>query len=123
MNISIDLNETGYRMVLKDYQEIAMKLLWDTGKGFSSRDTWLHVNEELKKGDSTRKDISRASIINFLNAMVDDGLLTYTEKTGKGGHHRIYHAATTEVAFWEIIANEVSRKLNVAVSEALRGKS
>jgi len=33
--------------------------------------------------------ISRASIINFLNSMVDHGVLSWRDATGKGEHHRI----------------------------------
>ena len=35
--------------------------------------------------------MSRASVIFFLNDMVDDGILRYVSKTGKGGHHRVYY--------------------------------
>ncbi len=34
--------------------------------------------------------ISRASIINFLNASVENGLLDFVETTGKGGYRRLY---------------------------------
>ena len=44
------------------------------------------MNEELDEG----KSISRASIINYLNRMVDGGVLGFRDATGKGGHHRIY---------------------------------
>ena len=36
-------------------------------------------------------NISRASVIFFSNDMVDLGVFDYVERTGKGGHHRIYH--------------------------------
>jgi len=50
-----------------------------------SREVHLHLQDV--GGDVA---VSRASVINFLNYMVDEGLLTYTVETGKGGHHRIY---------------------------------
>ncbi len=34
---------------------------------------------------------SRASVILFLNDMVDEGILEYEEKTGKGRYHRVYY--------------------------------
>ncbi len=40
----------------------------------------------LKEGDT----MSRASVISFLNRMVEEGFLEYREATGKGGHKRIY---------------------------------
>ena len=78
----------GLLTVVKDYQESALRYLWslDAGIGASSRDVWVNTNVDLMG----KKTISRASIINFLNAMVDEEILTYHEITGKGGHRRIY---------------------------------
>jgi len=44
------------------------------------------VNERLEDG----KTISRASIIFFLNRMLDQDVLSWRDATGKGGHHKIY---------------------------------
>jgi len=95
-------------MVLKDYQELALKYLWRLdGDGASSRDVWIQVNKDLEG----KKTISRASIINFLNSMVDEGVLDYSETTGKGGHRRIYSAKYNESEFKEYIAKVVLENL------------
>ncbi len=95
-------------MVLKDYQEVALRYLWRIdGKGASSRDVWMQVNEDLED----KRTISRASIINFLNSMVDEGVLNYTETTGKGGHRRIYSAKYDEAGFKEYVAKVVLANL------------
>ena len=118
MKLCIDLDqEPGFGLVLKDYQEVAMRYLWETDKGQSSRDVWMAVNDRLK-GVRT---ISRASIINFLNAVVDDGFLDYSEITGKGGHRRIYSAAVNQEKFWKMIAVEVREKLVKAAGIPLFG--
>ena len=79
--------ETGLRKTLREYEEIALRYIWDVGdEGAGSGKTWIHVNEQLKDG----KSISRASIIFYLNRMVDEGVLGFRDATGKGGHHRIY---------------------------------
>jgi len=79
--------ETGLRKTLKEYEEIALRYIWSVGeKGAGSGKTWEHVNEELGEG----KSISRASIIFYLNRMVDEDVLSWRDATGKGGHHRIY---------------------------------
>jgi len=104
MPLKIDTSEEGLRMILKDYQELALRYLWRLGgEGASSRDVWVQVNEDLK-GEQT---ISRASIINFLNAMVDEGVLNYTETTGKGGHRRIYSMKYDEAGFKQYVARQV----------------
>ena len=106
--LTIDLSSEGLAMVLKDYQEVALHYLWRLdGGGASSRDVWMQVNEDLKG----KKTISRASIINFLNSMVDEGVLHYTEITGKGGHRRIYSAKYNEAEFKEYVAKVVLENL------------
>ncbi len=97
LNMTLIFNPAndGLSKVFKDYQEEAVKFVWEVGdQGANSRMVWLKVNERLI--DST---ISRASIINFLNAMVDEGVLDFDERTGKGGYHRVYRPKLDEPAF------------------------
>lgn len=104
MPITVDTSGEGLAMVLKDYQEVALRYLWRLdGGGASSRDVWVQVNDDLMG----KRTISRASIINFLNSMVDESVLNYTEITGKGGHRRIYSAKYDEAGFKQYIAKVV----------------
>jgi predicted transcriptional regulator len=108
VTLTIDTSGKGLAMVLKDYQEVALRYLWRLdGEGASSRDVWMQVNEDLKG----MKTISRASIINFLNSMVDEGALNYTETTGKGGHRRIYSSKFDEAEFKQYVAKVVLNNL------------
>lgn len=108
MPLKIDVGEDGFNAVLKPYQIEAMKYLWASpGEGRSSREVYEAVNDALPEGSS----ISRASIINSLNALVDDGVLGFHEITGKGGHRRIYKAVYDESGFKRYIAETVLRKL------------
>lgn len=87
MTLKFDPEESGLSKVFREYQIEAMRFLWGRNEeGAVSREVWANVNEALEGG----KSISRASIINFLNAMVDEGVLGYTERSGKGGYHRVY---------------------------------
>jgi len=107
MTLTIDTTGKGLAMVLKDYQEEALRFIWENkGEGASSREVWNHVNEAMKI-----KTISRASIINFLNAMVDEGVLGYTEITGKGGHRRIYSTKLDEAGFKKYVAETILMNL------------
>jgi len=106
--VEFDTKEEGLRTVVKEYQEVALKYMWRLdGEGASSRDVWVNVNKDLM-GKST---ISRASIINFMNLMVDEEVVSYTEITGKGGHRRIYSAIYDEAGFKEHMAKTVISKL------------
>ena len=83
----------GLRKVLFEYQELAIRKVWEQGEdGINSGQVWREVHERLRGGES----ISRASIINFLNEMVDHGVLGYRIGTGKGGKRRIYFPLMTE---------------------------
>ncbi|MBU1082429.1 MAG: hypothetical protein KKB59_18230 [Spirochaetes bacterium] len=83
--LKFDLAKEGLHCILKPYQVEIMKHFWRTQKPMISREVHLHLQDV--GGDVAK---SRALVINFLNYMVDEGILDYTEATGKGGHHRIY---------------------------------
>jgi len=104
MTLTFDPAGTGLAKVLRDYQIEALRFVWKEGeRGVNSREVWQHANKMGK--------ISRASIINFLNAMVDEGVLSYKEETGKGGHRRIYSPKLDENGFKKYIAETVISSL------------
>ena len=108
MTLTFDPAEEGLAKVLRDYQIEALKLVWNRGEdGVNSREVYQQVNEALR-GIRT---ISRASIINFLNAMVDEGVLNYKEETCKGGYRRIYSPKLDESGFKKYIAKMVITSL------------
>lgn len=106
MDLTLDLSETGLEMFFRPYQIEALELLWNTEETLSSRKVWEQVNQKL---DGT---ISRASIINFLNASVENGLLDFVETTGKGGYRRLYTPKMSKV--------EASRYLSKVVQDQLQ---
>jgi len=116
--VKFDTDESGWLTVLKGYQIVAMQTLWELPKGKvgSSRDIWVQTNVALD-GNST---ISRASIINFLNAMVDVGVLSYHEITGKGGHRRIYAPMFDEAGTKAYLANMFIQKMHAEWPAATR---
>ena len=68
MTLIFDPEGDGLAKVLRDYQVEALILVWAKEEGVNSREVWRHVNEAL----TGVRTISRASIINFLNAMVEE---------------------------------------------------
>ena len=108
MNLILDPKASGLSKVFKEYQREALNFIWkNEGKGLTSRMVYSYVNDRLDGG----KSISRASIINFLNAMVDDGVLDFVEETGKGGYHRVYSAKLDEAGFKRGLAESVVSSL------------
>jgi predicted transcriptional regulator len=104
MPLMIDPTKKGFEKVLRIYQIEAMKHVWKNAKeGATSRQVYNQVNAMLDGG----KKISRASIINFLNSMCDEGVLNYTEETCKGGTRRKYTPALNEAGFQRYIVKTV----------------
>jgi hypothetical protein len=100
MTLTFNPQNTGLSKIFRDWQEEAVKFVWEVGdRSVISREVHAKVNERL-----VGKNISRSSIVNFLNAMVDEGVLDYDERTGKGGNLRVYRPKLDEVAFKKHVA-------------------
>ena len=109
MGFVFDPSQKGLETVMKDYQVLTMRFLWEKGEeGVSTAKAWLHVSKILMEEDKT---ISRASIINFLKGMHEEGIVNYWEGSGKGGSHRIYYPVFDEAGFKEFLATQLIEKL------------
>jgi len=118
MGFKFDTNKNGFLTLMREYQEICLKFIWENSEeGVTSGTAWLHTNKVLKEED---KSISRASVIIFLNDMVDEGILTFNLKTGKGGHHRVYFPAFDEEGFKINVTKKIISKLFNVWPEATR---
>jgi predicted transcriptional regulator len=106
LSIQYETGEIGLRAVLKDYQEHALRILWEGKEPLNSRQVWEKVNQRLKP-----ETISRASIINFLDAVREVGVLKGEEVTGKGGHHWIYTPAMNEAEYKQYLAETLIQSL------------
>jgi len=107
MTLIFNPDSDGLSKVFRDYQEEALRLVWNIGsEGVISREVWIQVNQNLDG-----KTISRASIINFLNSLVDEGVLDFEERTGKGGYHRVYRPRLDENEFKKYLAETVISSL------------
>ena len=98
----------GLRKTLKEYEEAGLRYVWSIGEeGVGSGKTWVAVNEAL----GPDKGVSRASVIFFLNRMVDQGVLDYRSATGKGGHHRVYFPVMDERGYKKYLLKTVVESL------------
>jgi predicted transcriptional regulator len=81
-------------------------VIWASPEGLGSRVVWDRVKAKLKP-----RTISRASVINFLEAMREAGVLKGVERTGKGGYHWIYSPSMNEARFKQYIARTILENL------------
>jgi Fe2+ or Zn2+ uptake regulation protein len=105
-SLKLDLSEIGMKMFFKSYQIAVLDVLFDNPDGLNSRQVWQKTNEAIPN------TISRASIINFLNSLVDLEVLEYKEVSGKGGYQRIYWYQYTKKDLAKFLYNEVTNALN-----------
>ena len=106
--MKINPSAKGLRKTLNEYQELALKCVWEAGEdGAITKQVHDYVNERLSPG----KSISRASVIFFLKDMADEGVLRYEEVPGKGGHRRVYYPAMDEKGFKVYMAKSVFESL------------
>ncbi len=107
-SFKFDPSKQGLRKTLKEYEEVGLRYVWSLGEeGVGSGKTWMAVNEVL----GPDKSMSRASVIFFLNRMVDQGVLDYRSATGKGGHHRVYFPAMDEGAYKKHLLKTVVKSM------------
>ena len=106
MTLMFNPANKGLSKVFRNYQQEALKSIWKNGEnGIASRGVNEYVNGKIDGS------ISRASIINFLNAMVDEGVLDYDEQTGRGGYHRVYRPKLNESEFRTYVAQTMIASL------------
>ncbi len=106
LTLKFDPEKNGLAKILRNYQIEALKSLWkNSEKGLTSREVYEYVNGKIDGS------ISRASIINFLKEMADERVLNYKERTGKGGHHRVYTPRLNESEFKKYVAQTMINSL------------
>jgi hypothetical protein len=100
------VGKEGLLVAFKPYSAEMLRELWrrKDQEGATSR----IMDEHLKTVDYK---VSRASVIQELNNFVALGIASYVEKTGKGGHHRVYSAKMTEEEFWVWLAKRTCETL------------
>jgi len=106
-NLKLDTEKSGLPMLFKKYQCYLLEHIWtnvDKENPIGSGKAWLFMQ-------TTDDKKSRASVIFFLNDMVDEGVLGWKDQTGKGGHHRLYYPLMTEKEFWGYVARQVYEKV------------
>ena len=106
MTLIFNPEKKGLAKILLNYQQEALNSIWKNGeKGQTSRQTHEYVNGKIEGS------ISRASIINFLKAKADEGILDYEMHPGKGGMRPIYTPRMNESEFKIHVAQTIITSL------------
>ncbi len=116
--VKINLAKTGLDSCFKPYKVLMVEYAWASlteEEPMGSGKLWMKVNELLPDGETK----SRASIIFAANDYVDMGIWGFKDKTGKGGHHRLYYPLLSEDEFWERLAETVKQRINISAGKKL----
>ena len=106
------LQYKGFNILFADYEKAIIDLmLADPLKTWGSGEMHRAVRAQ-------GIDISRASVIFYMNFLVDEGIASFKSATGKGGHHRLYKIPRTEDEVKKLIITKIVN----ALGEALDGK-
>ena len=109
-----DTSEKGLHALFKPYQAAVLEHIWELNSservGVTSGDAYRFL-----QGHPDSR--SRASVIMFLNELVDEGVLEYEEESGKGGYHRVYYPRMDREQFARHIVETINKKLNEVFPE------
>ena len=109
--MKFDTKQEGLKTLFKPYQVLLLEHIWDlNGNGR----TGINSGQAYKYLQDTPEKKSRASVIFFLNDLVDEGILDYEERTGKGGYHRVYYPNMNREEFATHITDLITKKLEQA---------
>ena len=98
-------------MFFKDWQIESLNVLWSSERGLLSLDVWTRVKQRGVV-------ISRASVINFLNHLLELGILEGSDETGKGGQRARYSIRMSEHELKQHLSGAVERKLKEMIGSS-----
>jgi hypothetical protein len=104
-----DMSGEGLLTLFKPYQVALLEHIWELNNPGRNGITSGQAYEFLKSHPDNK---FRASVINFLNEMVEEGVLDY-EKSGKGGYHRINYPKMDREQFAQHVVDTIHKKVTV----------
>jgi predicted transcriptional regulator len=113
--MKFDMSEKGFLTLFKPYQAALLEHIWELNNPGRVGITSGQAYEFMKDHPDSK---SRASLIFFLNDMVEEGILTYEEESGKGGYHRVYYPRMDREQFAQHVVETITDKLNEVFPEA-----
>lgn len=117
--MKLNTDKKGLGAIFKEWHVplIDELLKGECGSGRLHKFTEAHDIRTGGKGSS--KSVSRASVIFFLNDLVEENILTYRYRSGKGGHHRVYKMLfNREELAHKLIGHFVNKLLEVFPEES-----
>lgn len=109
---TVKTKKEGSQVLVPDFKKNTLRKLLSDKEPIGSGKMWKHLVEIM--GDNHP---SRASVIFFLNDLVEFGYAKWKDATGKGGHHRLYYTELTIEEFIQKIHTDIREKLTEATDQ------
>ncbi len=109
--MKFDTSQKGLLTIFKPYQAALLEHIWKLNNPSRTGVTSNQAHKFLQDHPDKK---SRASVINSLNDMVDEGILSYEEESGKGGYHRVYYPKMNKEEFSVYVTELIKKKLSEA---------
>ncbi len=106
--MKFDTKQEGLETLFKPYQALLLERIWELNENQRKGVTSGQAHKYLQ---DTTESKSRASVIFFLNDLVEEGILSYEERTGKGGYHRVYFPKMNREEFSAYVVGSINEKL------------
>jgi hypothetical protein len=106
--MKFDTSEKGLLTLFKPYQAALIERIWELNRNDRVGVTSAQAYRFLRDHPDAK---SRASVINFLKDMADEGILAYEDRTGKGGYHRVYYPKMNREQFADHVVETITDKL------------
>ena len=106
--MKFDTSEKGLQTLFKPYQASLLEHIWELNE---SERIGINSGQAYRFLQDHPDNKSRASVIFFLNDLVEEGVMTYEEKSGKGGYHRVYYPKMNREQFARHVVETITRKL------------
>ena len=119
-----DPSQNGLNTLFRPYQSVLLEHIWDLNNEIRRGITASQAKDFLQRTGDMELKRSRATVIFFLNDLVDDGILEYERATGKGGFRRVYFPTMDRGQFAsqvvETMINKLAEVFPCAYREAVR---
>ena len=91
--MKFDTSKEGHETLMRPYHVALMEHIWEANEKERTETTSGQAYIYLTETGDRELMKSRAAVCFFLDDMVEEGVLEFELKTGKGGHHRVYFPA------------------------------
>ena len=106
--MKFDTEQEGLYTIFMPYQAIMLEYIWKLNEKNREGIRSAQAHKYLNGHPEMR---SRASVINSLDAMIDEGVLVFEKEICKGGHRRVYYPAMDRDEFAVHVCNVITAKL------------